>query len=789
MPDGVTDPREAAGGPDATLPAPKAPGATPAVPADTLGTGQPPPAPDSETLAIPAEQQRRFAESAGRRPAPPLPAGYEFVRELGRGGWGVVYLVRQVALKREVALKVLLSGGHSSEQQRRRFLAEAEAASAVAHPGVVQVYDFGTLDGQPWITLEFCPGGTLADRLRGQRLPAREAALLVERLARAVAAAHQKGVTHRDLKPANVLYSADGSPKVGDFGLAKVESSDLTDTGAVLGTPTYMAPEQAAGRTKEVGHPADVYALGAMLYELLTGRPPLRGETAMDTIQLVLTREPARPARQAPGVPHDLDAVVMKCLEKDPRNRYATAAELATDLASWSAGLPVRARRQTPLYRAERYVRRHRYIALAALAVALAAPSAYVLFADAGYQVPGGDRARRLIDRLGWSVYRPVPAGSATRDRALAMRAELGRALLASCPERPAWWNSGNSIAESRRPPYVYDAWAQAHTTTALLSCPETDAATRALLADALLELFDPPDRRGRPFEAGYGWLLFHDMSGGKLYPASVSTAWALPALSLLLARADELGAERRAKLQARLEDVQKTLDKYQSAEPGSGRRLGAWNLYPDQVDPSQSNTFVTATVFLGLLELRRAGLGWHGDPAHLDRLLRAAHEHLVGEFDGRGWRAPPANGSPEVIDGLTLWIFALLLRAEAEAGLELPGAIAARASEHAAECATRPADHPNSVAVYVTPFRHGGRLYNEEWRVIRFVWYPAAVEVAARLVSRCQRTGAPRDEAAAARRVLGRLLIETGPKVMETTLPGPVFVATDLLLALSRVE
>jgi hypothetical protein len=509
----------------------------------------------------------------------------------------------------------------------------------------------------------------------------------------------------------------------------------------------------------------------------------------MDTIQLVLTREPARPARQAPGVPHDLDAVVMKCLEKDPRNRYPTAAELAADLANWSSGLPVRARRQTPLYRAERYLRRHRYIALAALVAGLAASANYLVFADAGYQLPGGDRARRLIDRLGWSVYRPVPAESATRDRALAMRADLARALLASCPERPVWWNTASSISESRRPPYAYDAWAQAHTATALLSCPETDAPTRALLADALLELFDPPDRRMRPFEVGYGWLLFQDMSGARLYPASVSTAWALPALALLLARADELGAERGVRLRGRLEDVQKTLDRYQSVEPGTGRKLGAWNLYPDQLDPRQSNTFVTATVFLGLLELKRGGLGWHGDPAQLDRLLRDTHDYLVGEFDGRGWRAPPANGSPEVVDGLTLWLFALLLRAEAEGGLELPAALASRAAGHAAECSNRPADHPNSVAVYVTPFRHGGRLYNEEWRVIRFVWYPSAVAVAARLVSRCERRGAPRDEVAAARRVLGRLLLDTGPRVMETTLPGPVFVATDLLLALSQVR
>jgi WD40 repeat protein/tRNA A-37 threonylcarbamoyl transferase component Bud32 len=289
---------------------------------------------------------------------PPAPPGYEVLGELGRGGMGVVYRARQTRLNRPVALKVILAGEHAGPEQRVRFLAEAEAAAAVDHPGVVRVYECGAHAGQPYLALEYCPGGTLADRLAAGPLPPREAAALVERLARAVAAAHARGVLHRDLKPANVLFAEDGTPKVADFGLARrADGGGLTATGAVLGTPSYMAPEQALG-DKGVTTAADVYGLGAILYECLTGRPPFRAESPLATLRLVQTAEPPSPSSLRPGLPRDLVTACLKAIDKAPGRRYAGAAELADDLGRWLAGEPVLARPVGRLERAWRWARR-----------------------------------------------------------------------------------------------------------------------------------------------------------------------------------------------------------------------------------------------------------------------------------------------------------------------------------------------------------------------------------------------------------------------------------------------
>jgi serine/threonine-protein kinase len=210
--------------------------------------------------------------------------GYEILGELGRGGMGVVYRARQAGLGRVVALKMILTGGHAGEDERARLRAEAEAVARLSHPNIVQIFEVGEHDGLPFLALEFVAGGGLDCGLDGTPWPARRAAVLAETLARAVHAAHVGGVVHRDLKPANVLLTADGAPKVADFGLAKRLDGGpaRTRTGAVLGTPSYMAPEEAGG-SKQVGPAADVYAVGAILYELLTGRPPFRGETPLDT--------------------------------------------------------------------------------------------------------------------------------------------------------------------------------------------------------------------------------------------------------------------------------------------------------------------------------------------------------------------------------------------------------------------------------------------------------------------------------------------------------------------------
>jgi serine/threonine protein kinase len=326
-----------------------------------LGVG---PSTESDPQAAAAEP----ADDPGL-PFPELP-GYEILGVLNRGGMGVVYKARQVALNRLVAVKMILSGTHAAPEQRARFRAEAEAVARLHHPNVVQIYEVGEHAGQPYFSMEFVEGGSLEQHLTRAVLPARHAARLVESLARAVYAAHQLGIVHRDLKPANILLQkseiqnskserdggaaisdfgfriSDFIPKVTDFGLAKRldQPAGTTRAGVVLGTPSYMAPEQAEGNPQAVGPAVDIYALGAILYEALTGRPPFQGETTFDTLEQVRLREPLPPSRLQPRVPCDLETICLKCLDKDPRRRYASAAALADDLGRFLAGEPILAR-------------------------------------------------------------------------------------------------------------------------------------------------------------------------------------------------------------------------------------------------------------------------------------------------------------------------------------------------------------------------------------------------------------------------------------------------------------
>jgi hypothetical protein len=275
-------------------------------------------------------------------PAPRVP-GYEVLEPLGKGGMGVVHKARHLSLGRVVALKMMRSGEVDPEEAAR-FRTEARAVARLQHPNIVQIFEVGEHEARPFLAMEFCPGGNLDKKLNGAPLPPVEAARLLEALARAVQAAHRERVIHRDLKPANVLLAEDGTPKLADFGLAKkLDEQGQTLSGAILGTASYMAPEQAAGKNREVGVAADVYALGAVLYETLTGQPPFKAPTLFETLEQVRDRPPVPPRRLRSDVPHDLEAICLQCLQKDPARRYASAADLADDLRRFLDGKPLRA--------------------------------------------------------------------------------------------------------------------------------------------------------------------------------------------------------------------------------------------------------------------------------------------------------------------------------------------------------------------------------------------------------------------------------------------------------------
>jgi serine/threonine-protein kinase len=384
----------------------------------------PEPGPPAETCPI----------TPGLPAGSPQVPGYEVEAVLGQGGMGVVYRARQSALGRPVAIKMLLAGPFASSQELGRFRRETAALACLRHPNIVQVYDAGDAEGRPYFAMELVEGGSLAQKLARTPQPVRAAAALVSTLAGAVEVAHKSGIVHRDLKPANILLTADGTPKVSDFGLARRLGGEdgLTRTGAALGTPSYMAPEQASGQAGAIGPAVDVYALGAILYELLTGRPPFRAETAAETLRQVIDQAPVPPSRLNSLVPRDLETICLKCLNKEPGRRYVTAAALAEDLDRFLRGEAIAARPERWLGRLARRVRRRPIFSAAVAAgtlavVALAGGGLWLISERAATERAADEDLREMVRWLNGSSW---PEARAALERARGRLGDRGSAEL-----------------------------------------------------------------------------------------------------------------------------------------------------------------------------------------------------------------------------------------------------------------------------------------------------------------------------------------------------------------------
>ncbi|MBL8797923.1 MAG: protein kinase [Planctomycetia bacterium] len=585
-------------------------------------------------------------------------ASYEIIDTIGRGGMGVVYKAKQVKLNRIVALKMILAGAHASAQEKERFRLEAEAVAQLQHSNIVQIYEVGELEGKPYLSLEYIDGGSLANLIQGGKpLAPQRAAQLVEQLAQGIHRAHQRGIIHRDLKPANVLLTSEGVPKIADFGLAKhINDISRTVSGAVVGTPNYMAPEQAQGQNQLLGPHTDVYALGAILYHLLTGRPPFDGESVLTVLKQVETYEAVPPSRVAPNVPRDLETITLKCLEKQPDKRYATAEALAEELRRFLNGEPILARPVGRLERCVKWCRRRperaalvvvSFISVVATAAALILWREEIMGRQAVATAPTAPQER---------VYTPAEM----RASAITVRRALF-GLLAK-HQTPAGWFPANI---DPRAPVEIEVRSHARTLAALLRSPDVDNDELRRYLPALELPFTP----GHGIEVDgvkLGWRSHGDVN----YPQADSALWLVTALALALGRPGLIPDEDRPRFEGHLLAAQQVLRHYRPP-----KFTGGWNMFARQKDMHRHSVFTTALALRTLCEVYKADLDWEGSPKVRDELLRTTSRWLAEQYRGQseppGWS--PTNDAVGGVDQpLTLFVYSALLHANVEFGCQV---------------------------------------------------------------------------------------------------------------------